>query len=69
MGFHAFRGSGWQLVRRWKIHLQGVHRDFRGSDRDSLASETSSCEKHLENFSKVFLSSVLADGPGDLNAT
>ena len=35
----------------------------------SLASGTSSREKHLENFCKSFLSSVLATRPGDLHAT
>ena len=65
LDFHAFRGSGWQLVRGWKVQSRGVYRDFR----DSLASGTSNREKHLENFSKVFLSSVLAAGPGDFLAT
>ena len=69
MGFHAFCGSGWRLVRWWKVQSREVHRDFHSSDRDSLASGTSSREKHLENFSKVFLSSVLAVGSGDFLAT
>ena len=49
-----------------------VLRDFRSLFRDSLTGRTSSCEKHLENFSKVFkifVLSVLATGPGDLLAT
>ena len=69
LGFHAFRGSGWRLVRGWKVQSRGVQRDFRGLDRDSLASGTSNREKHLENFSKVFFSSVLTVGPGDFLAT
>ena len=69
LGFHAFRGSGWRLVHGWKVQLRGVHRDFHSSDRDSLASGTSSRKKHLENFSKVFLSSVLAAGLSDFLAT
>ena len=67
--FHVFRNLGWRLVRGWKVQLWGVHRDFRGSVRDSLASGTSICEKHLENFFKSFLSSVLAACPSDLHAT
>ena len=47
-------GWFWWLVREWKVQSRGVHRDFRGSARDSLASETSSCEKHLENFFQIF---------------
>ena len=46
-----------------------VLRDFRGLPRDSLAGRTSSREKHLEKFFKIFVLSVLAIGPGDLNAT
>ena len=67
--FHAFRGSGWRLVRGWKVQSRGVHRDFRSLVRDSLASGTSSREKHLENFFNSFLSSVLAARPGDFLAT
>ena len=52
--FHAFHGSGWRFVRGWKVQSWGVHRDFHGSVRNSFASGTSSREKHLENFSKVF---------------
>ena len=44
-------------------------RDFRGSPRDSLTGRTSSCEKHLDKFFKIFVLSVLAIGPGDLLAT
>ena len=40
----------WWLVRKWKVQSRGVHRDFRGSARDSLAGRLSSREKHLENF-------------------
>ena len=67
--FYAFRSSSWRLVRRWKVQLRGVHRDFRGSVCDSLASGTSIREKHLENFFKSFLPSVLATSLGDWNAT
>ena len=42
----------WRLVREWKVQSRRVHRDFCGSARDSLASETSSREKHLSNFFK-----------------
>ena len=42
---------------------------FSWLPRNSLTSGTSSLEKHLENFPKVFLSSVLAASPGDLLAT
>ena len=48
------RGRLWLLVRKWKVQSRGVHRDFRGSALDSLASETSSREKHLTNFFKNF---------------
>ena len=41
-------------------------RDFRGLPRDSLAGRTSSHEKHLEKFFKIFFLSVLATGPNDL---
>ena len=44
-------------------------RDFRGSPRDSLTGRTSSCEKHLDKFFKIFVLSVLAIGPDDLLAT
>ena len=45
-----------------------VLRDFRSLFHNSLTGRTSNREKHLENFSKIFLS-VLATGPGDLHAT
>ena len=45
-------GRFWRLVSKWKVQSWGVHRDFHGSACDSLASETSSREKHLANFSK-----------------
>ena len=66
--FHAFRSSGWWLVRRWKVQSRGVHRDFRGSVRDSFTSGTSSRKKNIEIFLESFLSSVLVAGPGDLHA-
>ena len=47
-------GWFWRLVHEWKVQSRGVHRDFHGSARDSLASETSSHEKHLANFFKTF---------------
>ena len=50
---HELTGQFCQLVPKWKVQSRGVHRDFRGSARDSLASKTSSREKHLENFSKL----------------
>ena len=43
-------GWFWRLVREWMVQSRGVHRDFRGSARDSLAGRPSSCEKHLEIF-------------------
>ena len=45
----------WRLVRKWKVQSWGLHRDFRGSARDSLAGRPSSRKKHLENFSKFCL--------------
>ena len=54
-------GRFWRLVRKWKVQSQGVHRDFRGSARDSLASETSSCEKNLANFFQNFWLEVFGD--------
>ena len=56
----------WRLVREWKVQSWGVYRDFRGSSHNSLASETSSREKHLENFSKLLAWSVLVGVSGDL---
>ena len=53
LGFHAFHDSCWRLVREWKVQSREVHKDFRGSDHDSLASGTSGRKIHLENFSKV----------------
>ena len=44
-------------------------RNFCGIPRDSLTSRTSSREKHLDKFFKIFFLSVLATGPGDLLAT
>ena len=44
-------------------------RDFRSLPCDSLAGRTSSREKHLEKFFKIFFLSVLATSPGDLLAT
>ena len=54
----------WRLVREWMVQSRGVHRDFRGSARDSLAGRPSSCEKHLEIFSILSLS-VLVACPSD----
>ena len=48
---------------------RGIYRDFSGSACDSLASETSSREKHLENFSKLLAWSVLAGVSGNYLAT
>ena len=48
-------GRFWRFVREWKVQSRGVHRDFHGSARDSLASETSSRGKLLANFFKTFL--------------
>ena len=48
---------------------KGVHRDFCGSARNSLASETSSHEKHLANFFKSFGLKCFGGCPGDLLAT
>ena len=62
-------GQFWRLVREWKVQLWGVHKDFRGSACDSLASETSNREKHLENFSNFLAWSVLAGVFGDILAT
>ena len=45
-------GWFWRLVREWKVQSWGVHRDFHYLAHDSLASETSSREKHLANFFK-----------------
>ena len=51
---HVLVGWFWRLVREWKVQLRGVHRDFHGSARDSLASEALNREKHLANFFKTF---------------
>ena len=42
----------WRLVCKWMVQSRGVHRDFRGSARYSLAGRPSSRKKHLENFFK-----------------
>ena len=62
-------GQFWQLVREWKVQSRGVHRDFCSLAHDSLASETSSCEKHLANFSKLLAWSVLEGETGDFLET
>ena len=62
-------GQFWRLVHEWKVQSRGIHRDFRDLARDSLTSETSSREKHLENFSKLLFWSVLVGGSGDYLAT
>ena len=49
------RVNFWRLVRKWKVQLRGVLRDFRGSAHDSLVGRPSSREKHLENFSQFCL--------------
>ena len=59
-------GWFWRLVREWKVQSRGVHRDFCGSARDSLAGRPSSCKKHFENFSTIVTLSVLAACLGDL---
>ena len=59
----------WWLVRKWKVQSRGVHRDFRGSARDSLMGRPSSRKKHLEIFFTILSLSVLAACPGDLLAT
>ena len=45
----------WRLVHEWKVQSRGVHRDFRGSARDSLTGRPSNHKKHLENFSQFCL--------------
>ena len=50
-----FAGYFWRLVRKWKVQSRGLHRDFRGSARDSLVGRPSNCEKHLEIFSQFCL--------------
>ena len=42
-------------------------RDFRGLPRDSLMGRTSSREKHLNKFFKIFVLSVLAIDPWQLS--
>ena len=59
----------WRLVREWKVQLRGLHRDFHGSTRDSLAGSPSSREQHLENFFTILFLSILATRPGDLLVT
>ena len=66
---HELAGRFWRLVREWKVQSRGVHRDFRGSARNSLASRPSSHEKHLENFFTIFSLNVLTTCPGNLLAT
>ena len=41
-------GQFWRHVRKWKVQSWGVHKEFRGSVRDSLVGRPSSREKHLE---------------------
>ena len=62
-------GHFWRLVHEWKVQSRGVHRDFRGSVRGSLASKTSSCEKHLAKFFIFLIWSVLVGKLGDSLAT
>ena len=56
----------WRLVHKWEVQLRGVHKDFRGSARDSLTSETSSREKHFANFFKSFGLKCFGECSGDL---
>ena len=62
-------GWFWRLDRKWKVQSWGVHKDFRGSARDSLTSRNSSREKHLEIFFIILPVSVLAACPGVLMVT
>ena len=62
-------GQFWRLVHEWKVQLRGVHRDFRGSARGSIASKTSSREKHLAKIFKFSIWSVLVGNLGDSLAT
>ena len=59
----------WRLVHEWKVHSRWVHRDFRGSVRDSLMGRPFNREKHLENFFTILFLNVLVACPGDLLAT
>ena len=45
----------WRLIREWKVQSRGLHKNFRGLARNSLAGWHSSREKHLENFSQFCL--------------
>ena len=49
--------------------MRGLHRDFHGSARDSLAGRPSSREKHLQIFITFLSLSVLVASPGNLLAT
>ena len=66
---HELAGQFWWHVHKWKVQSRGVHREFRGSARNSLAGRPSSREKHLENFFIILTFSVLAACPSDLLAT
>ena len=57
------------LVHKWKVQSRGVHRDFHGLARDSLAGRSSNRKKHFEFFFIILTLSVLAACPGDLLAT
>ena len=59
----------WWLVQEWKVQSREVHRDFRGSVRDSLTSRPSSREIYLEIFFTILSLSVLVACLGDLLAT
>ena len=50
-----FAGQFWRLTREWKVKSRGLHRDFRGSARDSLTGRPSSREKHLKIFFQNFV--------------
>ena len=56
----------WRLVCKWMVQSWGVHRDFRGSARYSLAGRPSSREKHLEIFFTILSLNVLAACPSNL---
>ena len=68
----GFLGFSWLNVvtcSQVEVQSQKSYRKFCDSTHNSLAGGTSSCEKHLEKFFKIFVLSVLVTCPGDLNAT
>ena len=60
------KGWFWRLVYEWKVQSWGVHSDFHGSTRNSLAGRPSIRKKHLEIFFIILTLSVLVACPGDL---